>query len=359
MLTIGEEINNNVVSWCVLSENAVIEDSSHHRGLTLICDTCFPVPLTDSTTSLVLRPRRSIRFHGYEQLSGLRPRRDLYGKISVLSVYVDRTSRLSNTLVNEQTLNESLVLDEVEIASSRRILVHVRTYDGPVMKLYIWDKAAIDFCEKFKSLGKPQGVILVTTVNPMHFGVLYLCHPYHLKGVFDMDVQPTIEYLAWLESNSEVANRINAEIVTKAETTTIGELLSNMKQEEAKVDWFECTCTIDDVVRDSAWYFIACGGCKIKATKGPTTLMCKKCGKTEITGAADDAGHELTGKKTFLLVESYYESDIVVVPPIAVTLEAGNGEEGSSIVNEEHADDGVKKGSDMIVSDDAKHAKCG
>ena len=38
-------------------------------------------------------------------------------------------------------------------------------------------------------------------------------------------------------SNSEVANRVNAEIVTKAETDTIGELLSYMKQEDAKV-WF-------------------------------------------------------------------------------------------------------------------------
>ncbi|CAN6905891.1 unnamed protein product [Brassica oleracea] len=233
--------------------------------------------------------------------------------------------------------------------------------------------------------------------------------------------------ISQLESNSEVANRVNAEIVTKAETATIGELLSYMKQEEAKVAWFECTATIDDVVRDSAWYYIACGGCKTKANKGPTTLMCKKCGKAEITGAAEeeffvvlgDAGHELTGKKTSGLVESYYEAnegavdghvvpvpqalidtigqtrtfiikisnnnlegkmqaltvtnvlplevpalgcdldDIVVVPPTAVTLETGNREEGSSIVNEEHAADGVKRGSDMIVSDDAKGAKCG
>ena len=54
-----------------------------------------------------------------------------------------------------------------------------------------------------------------------------------------------------------------------------------------QVAWFECTATIDDVVRGSAWYYIACGGCKTKATKGPTTLMCRKCGKTEITGAAE------------------------------------------------------------------------
>ncbi|CAN6858873.1 unnamed protein product [Brassica oleracea] len=359
-------------------------------------------------------PEDRFRFHGYEQFEAACDLRgDLYDYIGHIR------------LVNEQTLNESLVLDEVEIASMRRILVHVQTHDGHVMKLYIWDKAATDFCEKFKSLGKPPSVILVTTVNPKRFGgALSLSSLSSSRVFFDMDVQPTREYLAWLDSNSEVANRVNAEIVTKAETATIGELLSYMKQEEAKVAWFECTATIDDVVRDSAWYYIACGGCKTKATKGPTTLMCKKCGKTEITGAADfvvlgDTGHELTGKKTSELVESYYEAnegagdghvvpvpqalidtigqthtfvikisnhnlegktqdltvtkvlplevpalgfdldDSVVVPPTAVTLEIGNREEGSSVVNEEHADEGVKRGSDIIVSEDAKHAKCG
>jgi len=104
---------------------------------------------------------------------------------------------------------------------------------------------------------------------------------------------------------------VNAEIVTKAETVTIGELFSYIKQEGAKVQplirfthslrcliylcnftitqvaWFECTATNDDVVHGSAWYYIACGGCKTKATKGPTTLMCKKCGKAEVAGVAE------------------------------------------------------------------------
>ncbi|CAH8389581.1 unnamed protein product [Eruca vesicaria subsp. sativa] len=47
-----------------------------------------------------------------------------------------------------------------------------------------------------------------------------------------------------------------------------------------------CTAIIDDVVHGSAWYYIACGNCKTKATKGPTTLMCKKCGKAEVSGVA-------------------------------------------------------------------------
>ncbi|KAL0804652.1 hypothetical protein Bca101_097142 [Brassica carinata] len=274
-------------------------------------------------------PEDRLQFYGYEEFEA--------------AYYVSHVK-----LANEQALSDSLVLDEVEIASSRRILVHVQTHDlvlcnGPVMKLYIWDKAAAVFCEKFKALGKPPTVILVTTVNPKRFGgALFLSSLSSSRVFFDMDVQATIEYLAWFESNTEVANRVNAEIVTKAETATIGELLSYMKQEGANVAWFECTATIDDIVRDSAWYYTACGGCKTKATKGPTTLMFKKCGKTEIVGAAEyltklsvydnndhasfvllgDAGRELTGMKASELVESYFEANesvgddqVVPVPP--------------------------------------------
>ncbi|CAN7003876.1 unnamed protein product [Brassica oleracea var. botrytis] len=235
--------------------------------------------LTDSSVRF---PEDRFRFHGYEEFEAAC---DLKGD---LFDYIGHIR-----LVNEQTLTEDL--------------------------LYLWDKAATDLCENFKSLRKPPSVILVTAVNPKRFGG---------SVFFDMDVQATREYLTWFELNSEAANRVNAEIVTKAETATIGDLLSYMKQEDAKVAWFECTATIDDVMRDSAWYYIACGGCKTKATKGPTTLMCKKCGKTEITGSAEyltkisvydnndyasfvvlgDAGQELTGKKASGLVESYYEA---------------------------------------------------
>jgi len=53
-----------------------------------------------------------------------------------------------------------------------------------------------------------------------------------------------------------------------------------------QVAWFECIATIGDVVHGSGWYYIGCGGCHTKATKGPTTLMCKKCGKSDIVGVA-------------------------------------------------------------------------
>ncbi|CAH8383981.1 unnamed protein product [Eruca vesicaria subsp. sativa] len=112
-----------------------------------------------------------------------------------------------------------------------------------------------------------------------------------------------------------------------------------------KVAWFECTATIDDVLHGAGWYYIGCRDCHTKAIKGPTTLMCKKCGKHEIDGVPQyhsklsvydhkdqavfvllgDAGEELTGKKAAELVDSYYqanqiqEEDHIVPVPQALT----------------------------------------
>ncbi|KAF3510133.1 hypothetical protein F2Q69_00009703 [Brassica cretica] len=312
-------------------------------------------------------------------------------------------------LVNEKALSDSLVLDEVEIASSRRILVHVQTRWSCHEAVHMGTAV---FCEKFKALGKPPTVI----DHIGHIaGALSLSYPSSSRVFFDMDVQATREYLAWFESNTEVANRVNAEIVAKAETATIGELLSYMKQ----VAWFECTSTIDDIVRDSAWYYIACGGCKTKVTKGPTTLMCKKCGKTEIVGAAEyltklsvydnndhasfvllgDAGRELTRMKASELANESVGDDYVVPVPPSLTDSIGQTRtfvikvskhnldgktqsltvtkvlplkvpelEGNldEDVEEEPADekdgaaDGtVKRNSDGIESGETKRAKCG
>ncbi|CAN6821364.1 unnamed protein product [Brassica oleracea var. botrytis] len=227
-------------------------------------------------------------------------------------------------LVNGQTITEHMVLDEVDIAERRHLCVHVQTHDGPVMKLYLWDKAASDFCEKFKSYGSTPRVLLVTTVNPKHLGVF-----------MDNDVQPSRDYLGWLSSNSDLANKINAEVVNKPETATLEELFAYIKQETAKVAWFECTATIDDVLPGFAWYYISCGGCNSKAVKGPNSLICnnKKCGKSDVTGVAQyltrisvydkseqavfvilgDAGKELTGKHASELVASYFEANEGVV----------------------------------------------
>ncbi|KAF2568121.1 hypothetical protein F2Q68_00027900 [Brassica cretica] len=138
-------------------------------------------------------------------------------------------------LVNGQTITDHTVLDEAGIAEKRHLCVHVQTHDGPVMKLYLWDKAASDFCEKFKSYGSTPSVLLVTTLNPKHLGgTLVLTSMASSRVFMDTDVQPSKDYLGWLRSNSDIANKINAEVVTKPETTTLEELFSYIKQATAK-----------------------------------------------------------------------------------------------------------------------------
>nr|VDD20393.1 unnamed protein product [Brassica oleracea] len=84
---------------------------------------------------------------------------------------------------------------------------------------------------------------------------------------------------------------------------TIGQILAYIKQEYAKEGSFDCIATIDDVERDSAWYYIAiaCIGCQSKTIKGPYSLMCAKCGNTNVAG---EQGRELTGKNAVELVNN-------------------------------------------------------
>ncbi|KAL0825418.1 hypothetical protein Bca101_049095 [Brassica carinata] len=281
---------------------------SNNKTLYRVADPSFTITfsstsvLSDLEDSSACFPEDRFRFHGYEEFDAACDLRgDLYDYVGHIK------------LVNGQVLSDTLVLDDAEIASSRRVLLHVQTHDDLVMKLYLWDKAASDFSERFKASGGTAHVILVTTLNPKRLGGSSLLH----------------DAITCMNTNLDVANRVDADIVIKTETMTIGELFSYMKQEDAKVAWFECIATIGDVAHGSSWYYIGCGGCHTKATKGPTSLMCKKCGKTEIVGVAqylakisvydnDDqasfvllggAGYELSGKKASELVEDYFEAN--------------------------------------------------
>ncbi|CAN7132939.1 unnamed protein product [Brassica rapa subsp. narinosa] len=301
------------------------------------------------------------RFHSFEDFQASCDRKgDLYvlSGHEIVECYcvVFLLTRLMNNgidvvghmkVVNGQCLIGTPVLDEVEIARARHVLVHVQSYDGPVMKLYFWDQAARDFCKKFKSYEGTPTVLLVTTVNTKSLGENFLIIRYLLFLVFkwvllnttctlaltsmsssrvfmDYDVQPTIDYFSWLGSKPQSAELVNAEVVTKRETLTIGEIFSYIKQGSNK-----CTATIDDVVHGSTWYYISCSGCHTKATKGPTSLMCSKCGKVNISGVPQyraqisvydnseqtvfvllgDAGFQLTGKQAAELVSSYFEAN--------------------------------------------------
>ncbi|KAF3552930.1 hypothetical protein F2Q69_00015891 [Brassica cretica] len=265
---------------------------------------------------------------------------------------------------NGQTFIGLPILDEVEIETSRHIMVHVQSHDGPVMKLYLWDQAATDFCKKFNSCENTPTVLLVTAVNTKLLGgTLALTSMSSTRVFMDYDVQPTKDYFTWYVSqtstsisqawfNPEIAKQVSAEVVTKRETQTIADIFSYMTQESAKctatIDdvvhgsawyyiacrfytllhdaFFECTATIDDVVHGSAWYYIACSACHSKATKGATSLICTntRCGKVNTTGVAQyyakisvydnseqaffvllgDAGRELTGRHASELVNN-------------------------------------------------------
>ncbi|KAH0856291.1 hypothetical protein HID58_084552 [Brassica napus] len=236
-------------------------------------------------------------------------------------------------------ISKQIVISEVTSMVSSLILQVISLLNcfmfrcgGPVMKLYLWDQAATEFCQKFKTFENTPTVILVTTVNPKRLGgTLALSSMSSTRVFMDNDVQPTIEYSTWLGCNPDTANQVIAEVVTKRETLSIADIFSYIKQDSAKDAFFECTATIDDVVHGSAWYYIACSGCHSKATKGPTSMVCTntKCEKVNTTGVAEyrakisvydnseqavfvllgDAGRSLTGKHASELLSSYFEAN--------------------------------------------------
>ncbi|KAH0862561.1 hypothetical protein HID58_079772 [Brassica napus] len=234
------------------------------------------------------------RFHSHEDFeANCDLKGDLYGKhisfrnhLSVTLLYVIGHMKL----VDGQTLIERPSLDDVKIATTRHIVIHVQSHDGPVLKLYLWDQAATDFCRKFNSCENIPTVLLVTTVNTKRLGgTLALSSMSPTRVFMDYDVQPTRDYFTWLGSNPEIANQVCADVITKRETLSIAEIFSYMTQESAKGAFFECTATIDDVVHGSPWYYIACSGCHSKATNGPSSLIRTntKCQKVNTTGVPD------------------------------------------------------------------------
>ncbi|CAN6844090.1 unnamed protein product [Brassica oleracea] len=248
------------------------------------------------------------RFHSYEDFeANCDIKGDLYDVVGHMK------------LVNGHTLIERPTPDEVKIDTTRHIMVHVQSHDGPVMKLYLWDQAAADFCKKFNSYDNTPTLLLVTAVNTKRLG-------------------------GSAQTRRLLIKQVSADVVTKRETLTIADIFSYMKQESAKDAFFECTATIDDVVHGSAWYYIGCSGCHAKATKGATSLVCTntKCEKINTAGVPQyglspehliilslyrakisvydnsdqavfvllgDAGRVLTGRHASELVNSYFEAN--------------------------------------------------
>ncbi|XP_018508215.2 uncharacterized protein LOC103861225 isoform X3 [Brassica rapa] len=196
-------------------------------------------------------------------------------------------------LVDGQALHERPVLFTNDNAASRKVMVHLQLKDGPVMNVYLWDEAAESFRVKFDASASTPTVLLVTTVNPKRLGGKLCLSSMSSSRVFlDEEVDPSKEYLAWLATNPAVTSLVNPVEVVKAETLTIGEIAAFIKRQPPQ-DY------------------------QTKLNRGPTTLLCPKCGNENATAVANyrvelsvydndeqctfiilgDAGKDLTGMK--------------------------------------------------------------
>ncbi|CDY55024.1 BnaC03g75470D [Brassica napus] len=154
-------------------------------------------------------------------------------------------------------------------------MVHLQLKDGPVINVYLWDEAAVSFRLKFDASEATPTVLLVTTVNPKSLGEK-LC----LSSMSSSRV---------LTTNPSATSLVNPVEVVKAETLTISEISAFLKHQPAKVAYFDCIATIDDVNLGTEWYYIACKDCQTKLNRGPTTLLCPKCGNENATAVAKKA----------------------------------------------------------------------
>ncbi|XP_018485597.1 uncharacterized protein LOC108856321 isoform X2 [Raphanus sativus] len=233
-------------------------------------------------------------------------------------------------LVDGQPLNQRPVLCTKDDTTSRSITVHLQLKDGPVMNVYLWDDAAEKFRLKFDACAATPTVLLVTTVNPKRLGGKLCLSSMSSSRVFlDEEVDPTKEYLNWLTMNPSATSPVNPVEVVKAEMLTISEIAAFVKREPAKIAYFDCIATIDDVKLGTEWYYIACKDCRTKLNRGPTTLICPKCCNENATAVANyrvemsvydneeqctfiilgDAGKELTGRKATELIDTYVEEN--------------------------------------------------
>ncbi|XP_033138604.1 uncharacterized protein LOC103845628 isoform X1 [Brassica rapa] len=233
-------------------------------------------------------------------------------------------------LVDGQALHQRPVLCTKDGSVSRKVTVHLQLKDGPVVNVYLWDEAAESFRLKFDASATTPTVLLVTTVNPKRLGGKLCLSSMSSSRVFlDEDVDPTSEYLTWLSANPSATSLVNPVEVVKAETLTISEIAAFLKREPAKVAYFDCIATIDDVKLGAEWYYIACKDCQTKLNRGPTTLLCPKCRNEDATALANyrvelsvydneaqctfiilgDAGKELTGRKASELIDAYVQEN--------------------------------------------------
>ncbi|KAH0884094.1 hypothetical protein HID58_060190 [Brassica napus] len=148
-------------------------------------------------------------------------------------------------------------------------------FRGPVMKLYLWDQAAREFCKKFKTYENTPTVLLVTTVNTKTLGG----SDFYLYSCLDLNVLFACIYGLRCPTYHRLLPLVNAEVVTKRETMTIGEIFAYINQGSTKV----LTLSVQISVYDNS--------------------------EQAVLVLLGDAGRELTGKSASELVRSYFEEN--------------------------------------------------
>ncbi|KAF3604571.1 hypothetical protein F2Q69_00037435 [Brassica cretica] len=145
-------------------------------------------------------------------------------------------------------LHQRPVLRTKDGSTSQKIMVHLQLKDGPVMNVYLWDQAAENFWIKFDASATTPSILLVTTVNPKRLGGKLCMSSMSSSRVFlGHDVDPTKDFLNWLTANPAAVSLVNPVEVVNVETLTIREIAVFIKRQPAKIAYFDCITTIDDV----------------------------------------------------------------------------------------------------------------
>nr|VDD48397.1 unnamed protein product [Brassica oleracea] len=152
----------------------------------------------DLTDGVMYKLNNFFGFHGYEEFrANCDSKGDLYDYVGNMK------------LVNGQTISDHIVLDEVDISEKRHICVHVQIHDGPVMKLYIWDKAASDLRQiqiLWRHPKLPSSYHLYSYFfsrnTRSHYNVIIS------KVFMDADVQPSKDYLEWYSFESSLSSNL-------------------------------------------------------------------------------------------------------------------------------------------------------
>ncbi|KAL0757466.1 hypothetical protein Bca101_095134 [Brassica carinata] len=270
-------------------------------------------------------------------------------------------------LVDGHPLHQCPVLCTKDDSASRKVMIHLQLKDGPVINVYLWDEATENFRVKFDACADTPTVLLVTTVNPKRLGGKLCLSSMSSSRVFlDEEVDPTKEYLTWLATNPGATSSVNPVEVVEAETLTISEIAAFIKREPAKVAYFDCIATIDDVKHGTRVVLHCLQGLPTKLNRGPTTPLCPKCGNenatAELTTGGDvchdneeqctfiilgDAGNELTGRKATELIDTYAERFAPKNPPL-------NTPAGTEV---EISDVATSSGGGTSATDDEKNGK--